>query len=104
MRATTRRRILGLLSFLLGIAGGVLLLRDGLRFPSVLLDILWALVPLALGVLAVVAAFYTYTHRFREGGVLGLVVGLLAILVIRDLLAGAVLLLQGVLALVASPR
>lgn len=104
MRASTRRQILGLLSLLLGIAGGVLLLRDGLRLPSTLSDVPWILVPIALGVLAVVAAFYAYTRRFREGGILGLAVGLLAILAVGDLLAGAIMILQGILALVASPR
>lgn len=104
MRAATRRRVLGLLAFLLGIAGAVLLLREGLGFPLVLRAVLWALLPLALGLLAVVAAFYTSTRRYREGGVLGLVVGVAALVAVGHLVAGAVLVLQGVLALLASPR
>lgn len=94
-------RLLGLLGFVLAIVGAVLLLRSGLGLELSLNSLLRDLVPLVLGLVAVVGAFFLATRRYREGGLVCILIGIVALLV-ADQAAGILTLLGGVLGLVAE--
>ncbi|MEE9236742.1 MAG: hypothetical protein V3U52_03005 [Thermoplasmata archaeon] len=96
------RRVLGLVSFLLAITGGILVLRSGLNFALNFEAILRALVPLTLGLSSVVGAFYVYTRRYWGAGLICVATGLLEILLERPFPEGALILSAGVLALAAA--
>lgn len=86
---------------MLGIVGAVLLLRAGLGLELNLDSLLRDVVPLVLGIVALVGAFLLITRRYREGGLVCLLVGIVALLV-GDVAAGIITLLAGVLGLVAE--
>ncbi len=100
----TRRKLLRLVFFFVTMIGGVLLLRSGLDFHLSLRAILTSLVPLLLGFLSVLGAFYAYTRRYSEGGFLCVTVGALGVLLVKPFLAGILVLLGGVLILASSAR
>ncbi len=95
-------RLLGLVGFALAIAGAILLLRDGVNFRLTIESVLAAIPPLALGLVAVVGAFFLVTRRYVEGGLLCAVVGILALVLSAGMVPTVVVLLGGVLGLVAA--
>lgn len=65
---------------------------------------LLALLPLALGLMAVVGAFQVYVRRYERGGILCIAAGILAILVNGGVVEAVLVILAGVLALILASR
>ncbi len=97
-------RILGLVGFVLAVAGGILLLRSGLEFRLTPTAVLLALLPITLGFLSVVGAFYSYARKYLQGGLVCVVAGLLGVFLVRAVPDGTLVLLGGIIALAAARR
>lgn len=96
-----------LIALLLGIVGGVLLLRGFIDFASRLLEgsrHLGAdlLILAAVGVIAIVASVMVWTGRYFAGGLINVICGLVSVLYGRET-EGLLILISGILGIVA-PR
>ena len=96
-----------LIALLLGIIGGVLLLRGFIDFASRVLEgsrhlNADLLILAAVGVIAIVASVMVWTGRYFAGGLINIVCGLIGVLYGRET-EGLLILISGILGIVA-PR
>lgn len=96
-----------LIALLLGIVGGVLLLRGFIDFASRLLEgsrhlSADLLILAAVGVIAIVASVMVWTGRYFAGGLINIICGLVGVLYGRET-EGLLILISGILGIVA-PR
>ena len=100
----SQRRLLALLSLLLGVVAGLLLLLHLLDWPnSVTLDWFVHTALLAiLGVVVIIGAWATYDRQYAFGGVLNIIIGLIVLIYWHDVLPGVFALLGGILGVVAG--
>jgi len=96
-----------LIALLLGIVGGVLLLRGFIDFASRLLEgsrhlSSESLLLAAIGVIAIVGSVMVWTGRYFAGGLINIICGLVGVFYGRDT-EGLLILISGILGIVA-PR
>ncbi len=102
----SERRLLGLLGFVLGLIGGVLILVSVFAYRGnaalTVEFVLDRLIQIVFGVLILFASLLLYRRSYSTGGILNLVLGIVG-LVIGVSQVGAILaLLSGVLGLIAN--
>ena len=102
--AMSQKRLLALLSLLLGLVAGLLLLLKLLNWPnSVTLKWVADVAVLAiLGFVVIVAAIATYKGQYMFGGIINIVIGLAVLIYWRDTIPGLFALLGGILAVIAE--
>lgn len=98
-------RFLALMGFLLVLVGGLLVILEGSRLPRNF-DlgnlVLATLIPITLGIAAVVSAAVILRGTYGSAGALALVLGILVLILGYGLAQGLILLVGGVLELVAA--
>jgi len=97
--------ILALLALILGIVGGVLLLKDVVDVAPKLLEgrrhfNFESLVLVGIGVLAIVGSAIVWTGRYLAGGLINIILGLIAVFYGKEA-EGLMILVSGVLGIVA---
>jgi len=94
-----------LLALILGIVGGVLLLKDVVDVASKLLEgsrhfNFESLVLVGIGVIAIVGSAMVWTGRYLAGGLINIILGLIAVFYGKEA-EGLMILISGVLGIVA---
>ncbi len=102
----SEKRLLGLLGFLLGLLGGVLVLVSAFSFRGNV-SLTWEvvvdrLVQIVFGGLILLGSLLLYRRSYRTGGILSLVLGIVGLVFGVSQIGAILALLSGVLGLVAN--
>jgi len=94
-----------LIALILGIVGGVLLCKSAIDLAVKLLEgsrhtNVESLMPVGIGIIAIIASVVIWTGRYLAGGVVNIVLGIIAVLYGKDA-EGLMILISGVLGVVA---